>query len=64
MVVGGLHAEDDAGAEIREQAAGLWNTYAEKIRTGYNARDLAYSYIQNMASVLQIDPQSISLDDP
>jgi hypothetical protein len=60
----GLTQIDDSIAEIREQAAGLWPPYAEKIRAGYNARDLASSYIQNMASVLQIDPQSISLDDP
>ena len=60
----GLTQIDDSVAEIRDQAAGLWPPYAEKIRAGYNARDLASSYIQNMASVLQIDPQSISLDDP
>ena len=60
----GLTQIDDSLAEIREQAAGLWPPYADKIRAGQNARDLASSYIQNMASVLQIDPQSISLDDP
>lgn len=60
----GLTQIDDAVADIRDQAADLWPPYADKIRAGYNARDLASSYIQNMASILQIDPQSISLDDP
>ena len=55
---------EDSISDIREEAAGLWPPYADKIRAGQNARDLASSYIQNMASVLQIDPQSISLDDP
>lgn len=60
----GASSIEDSISDIREEAAGLWPPYADKIRAGQNARDLASSYIQNMASVLQIDPQSISLDDP
>ena len=60
----GLTSIEDSISDIREEAAGLWPPYADKIRAGQNARDLASSYIQNMASVLQIDPDSISLDDP
>ena len=60
----GLTSIEDSISDIREEAAGLWPPYADKIRAGQNARDLASSYIQNMASVLQIDPESISLDDP
>ena len=60
----GLTSIEDSISGIREEAAGLWPPYADKIRAGQNARDLASSYIQNMASVLQIDPDSISLDDP
>ena len=60
----GLTSIEDSISGIREEAAGLWPPYADKIRAGQNARDLASSYIQNMASVLQIDPESISLDDP
>ena len=60
----GATSIEDSISDIREEAAGLWPPYADKIRAGQNARDLASSYIQNMASVLQIDPQSISLDDP
>jgi hypothetical protein len=49
--------------DIREQAAGMWPPYGEKIRAGYNVRDLASGYIYSMASELEIDPQAISLDD-
>jgi hypothetical protein len=59
----GLMSEDDAEAEIREQAAGFWPSYSDKILAGYNVRDLASGYIYTMANELELDPQSISLDD-
>jgi HSP20 family molecular chaperone IbpA len=62
-VTSGLLSEEDAELEIRDQAASLWPTYSEKIRAGYNVRDLASGYIYTMANELEIDPQSISLDD-
>jgi hypothetical protein len=62
-VTSGLLSEEDAELEIRDQAASLWPTYSDKIRAGYNARDLASGYIYTMAQELEIDPQSISLDD-
>ena len=62
-VASGLMSIDDAEAEIRQQAAGLWPSYSEKILAGYNDRDLASGYIYTMANELEIDPQSISLDD-
>lgn len=62
-VVLGLTSIDDADADIREQAAGFWPPYGDKIRAGYNVRDLASGYIYAMATELEIDPQSISLDD-
>ena len=60
----GLTTIEDSVAGIRDQAADLWPPYADKIRAGYNARDLASGYIENMASILQIDSETISLDDP
>ena len=62
-VTSGLLTEDDAVMEIREQAASFWPSYSDKIRAGYNVRDLASGYIYTMAQELEIDPQSISLDD-
>lgn len=62
-VTSGLLSEEDAEMEIREQAATFWPSYSDKIRAGYNVRDLASGYIYTMAQELEIDPQSISLDD-
>lgn len=62
-VVSGLLSEEDAEMEIRQQAATFWPSYKDKIMAGYNVRDLASSYIYTMATELEIDPQSISLDD-
>lgn len=62
-VSSGLLSEEDAEMEIREQAATFWPSYSDKIRAGYNVRDLASGYIYTMAQELEIDPQSISLDD-
>jgi hypothetical protein len=61
--VRGLTNIEDAEADIREQAAGFWPSYGDKIRAGYNVRDLASGYIYTMASELEVDPQSIALDD-
>lgn len=60
----GLSDIADAEADIREQAASYWPSYSDKIRAGYNVRDLASSYLYTMGTELEIDPQSINLDDP
>lgn len=57
---------DDAYWErqIRQEAAGYWPSYSEQIMAGMDARDLASNYINVMARTLEIDPNSIRLDDP
>lgn len=62
-VLRGLTSMEDAEMDIREQAASFWPPYGDKIRAGYNVRDLASGYIYAMANELEIDAQSISLDD-
>jgi hypothetical protein len=62
-VASGLSTLEDAEMDIRQQAAGLWPTYSEKIMAGYNVRDLASGYIYTMANELELDPQSISIND-
>lgn len=59
----GLTDIADAEADIREQAASFWPSYSDKIRAGYNVRDLASSYLYTMGTELEIDPQSIDLND-
>jgi hypothetical protein len=59
----GLSNIEDSEAEIREQAASFWPSYSDKIRAGYNVRDLASSYLYTMGTELEIDPQGIDLND-
>jgi len=63
-VARGLRSEDQWIQDIREQAASYWPAYADQIRAGTDARSLASGYINIMSRTLEIDPFSISLDDP
>lgn len=59
-----LTSVNDWERDIREQAASMWQPYAEKIRAGANAYDLASPYINTLAQELEMSPQSITLNDP
>ena len=60
----GLSSAQDWERDIREQAAGMWPIYGDKIRQGMNVYDLASPYIQTMAQEFEIDPNNITLNDP
>lgn len=60
----GLTDNDYWERQIREEAAGYWPAYADQIRGGLDARSLASNYVNLMARTLELDPNSISLDDP
>lgn len=55
---------DDWVRDIREQAAGRFQPFADKIRAGQSAYSLASPYINRMADILEINPEAITLDDP
>lgn len=63
-VASGLTTEDDWLREVREQAASLWPTMSDKIKSGLDAKALASGYINTMAQTLELDPEQVSLDDP
>lgn len=63
-VAAGFKTANDWERDVREQAAGNWGVYADKIRAGANAYDLASPYINTMAKEFEMDVNSISLDDP
>lgn len=63
-VAAGFSTAEDWERDIREQAAGYWPVYGDKIRQGMNMYDLASSYINTMAQEFEIDPSQIKLDDP
>ena len=63
-VANGLTNADYWLRQIREEAASYWPVYGEQIRAGVSARDLLSGYITVMARTLEVDPSSISMDDP
>ena len=63
-VAAGLKTADDWAADIREQAAGRWPVFSDRIRAGLSARSLASPYIQIMSEELEIPQQDIDLSDP
>lgn len=48
---------------IKDQAKSKYPSLAEKINDGFTVRQLASSYTNSMANLLEIDEQSIGLDD-
>lgn len=60
----GLTDEDFWNRQIREQAASFWPAYSEQIMGGVDVMSLANGYVNLMARTLEIDPNSISLNDP
>jgi hypothetical protein len=63
-VASGQSTEDDWIRSIQEQAAGLFPVFAQQIRNGATAYDLASPYISTMANELEISPTSITLENP
>ena len=63
-VMRGESTEEDALRQIREQAAGYWPSYSDRIIAGSNARDLASGFLATMARDLEIDVSGIDLNDP
>lgn len=60
----GLTTANDWQREVRSQAASLWPTWQDKIMGGVDARALASGYINVMAQTLEVDPNSIDVNDP
>ena len=63
-VEGGMSTKEDAIRDVREQAAGNWPSYSDRILAGRDARDLASGFINTMARDLEIDAAGIDLNDP
>lgn len=63
-IASGLSNPDDWEADIREQAAGKFAVFADKIRAGMNLTDLISPWRRMMADEWELAEDSISLDDP
>jgi hypothetical protein len=60
----GLTTEEDWMRDVRSQAASKWPTLSDKVMSGMDVSELASGYVNLMAQTFEIDPSSISLDDP
>lgn len=61
----GLTTEDDWRRQVMEQSASVWGPYwQDKILAGVSAKQLASGYITSMARTLDLNPESIDLNDP
>lgn len=63
-VASGLSTAEDWMRSIRTEAASLYPAWTDKINAGMNINDLASGYVNRMAQTLELDPNSINLNDP
>lgn len=54
----------DYEATVRKQAESAFPGYADQIRSGMSARDIADPYMQSMSQILEMNPANIDLKDP
>lgn len=60
----GLMTEEDFMRDMRQQAATLWSPWSDKIMAGLDAEDLMSGYKNMLAQTMEVDADSIGLDDP
>lgn len=63
-VTAGLGTEQDYLTDITNRAASANPVFADKIKAGLSVKSLASPYLQTMGKVFELDPNTISLDDP
>ena len=63
-IASGLSQSDMWLKQIRSDAASKFPVFAEQIQAGVNVNDLASPYIRSMAQTFQLNPATITLDDP
>ena len=64
QVVGGMRSVDQYKAQIRNVAKGIYSQWSDQIEAGQTVMGLASPYFQSMASILELPPGSITLEDP
>jgi uncharacterized protein (DUF736 family) len=63
-VVSGKTTVEALSADIRSKAAAQYYAFANQIRAGQNAMDLAQPYIQSVAQILELPVTDIDLHNP
>lgn len=62
-VAKGLSTEEDWTRDIQEQAASLWPVYADKIRAGISAKDLASPYVELWSQTFDVDRSQVDINN-
>lgn len=60
----GLSTAEDWARDIRTAAKSLYPSLADKLDAGMDVKDVASSYISQMAQTFEVDPDQIPLSDP
>lgn len=63
-IASGLSLADSWEQQIRDQAASKFPVFAEQIQLGANVASIASPYIKMMADTLELNPATLTLDDP
>lgn len=63
-ILEGKSTEEDYQQQIKDMAKSRYAGFINQIDAGLAPRQIASPYIQTMASYLELDPNSISLNDP
>lgn len=63
-IFSGTTTLEDLQQKIRQDAASAFPAYADQINKGVSVDALASAYKSSMANILEIDPDSISYNDP
>lgn len=64
LMVKGVSTPQDFQNFINQQAASAYPAFAQQIQAGQTMKNIANPYIQSMAQSFEIDPNTISLNDP
>lgn len=63
-ILSGKAAQDTYDAQIKEIAKSRYPSLAEQIDAGYTVQSIASPYINAMSQILEINPETISINDP
>jgi hypothetical protein len=63
-IFSGTTTVEDLQAKVRQDAASSFPAYADQINKGVSVDALASAYKSSMATILEIDPDSIGYNDP
>jgi len=63
-ILEGKSTADIWNQEIKNTAKSRYAAFADQIDSGLTPRDIASPYLQSMANILELDPNTINLSDP